>query len=348
MGVRVKLAGVVVWGGILDTPRYRNRPVPQLDIIALGLLSTLRQPVSVASQSNLTIGEIAKLVAGEVGFVPGGLAGQKILDRWTGVADQDALGVLQDLEETEEGFLSEGGDGELVLEAEDARSTGDSAVSALTLTDQIVAATDIPILRGSGLDWGYRQIANVVFVPVETLEEAAEAILWRVPHDIDMGAGTTVNILIRYPHAYSPANARGVAAWVEPVSGTDYTPITGLTVSGVVVGERYQLTLGNTSGAIITVSKNVISVRGTPLVAGDVVWVESKDPASITAFGEREYAGSSPLFPLDRRRSGVCRRHSEPAEDAAWLACGALACALCGGRGAITGPVSARHDRAAG
>ena len=60
MRVRVQLDGVTVWGGILDTPRYRNRPVPQLDIIALGLLSTLRQPVSVAGQASKTIGEIAQ------------------------------------------------------------------------------------------------------------------------------------------------------------------------------------------------------------------------------------------------------------------------------------------------
>ena len=234
--VRMKLDGVIVWGGILDTPRYRQRPVPQLDIIALGKLSTLRQSVSVAGQEASTIGEIAKLVGDAIGLATTYLTGGKTLDRWKGVTNQDALTVLQDLEEHEEGFLFERLDGELALEAENARSTGASATSALTLRDEIESATDVPILRGSGLDWGYRQIANVVIVPVETLEEEAEAILWRVPHDIDITAGEIRPFLLAYPNANSPTNARGVASWIEPVSGTDYTPITGLNVTGAGCG----------------------------------------------------------------------------------------------------------------
>ena len=294
--VRVKIDGVTVWGGILDTPRYRQRPVPQLDIIALGRLSTLRQPVSVAGQTALTIGSIAKLVGDAIGLTTTYLTGGKTLDRWAGVTDQDALTVLQDLEETEEGFLFERLDGELALEGENARSTGDSAISALTLKDQIESDTDVPILRGSGLDWGYRQIANVVLVPVETLEEQVESVLWRTPYDVDIKAGATDTFLISYPNANSSANARGVASWVAPVSVTDYVAISGLAISGAVVGERYRLTLENTSGATITVAKNALSVRGNALTAGDLIWVEAKDSASITTFGEREYARPSPLF----------------------------------------------------
>ena len=294
--VRVKIDGVTVWGGILDTPRYRQRPVPQLDIIALGRLSTLRQPVSVAGQTSKTVGSIAKLVGDAIGLTTTYLTGGKTLDRWKGVTDQDALGVLHDLEETEEGFLFERLDGELALEGENARSTGDSAISALTLKDQIESDTDVPILRGSGLDWGYRQIANVVLVPVETLEEQVESVLWRTPYDFEIKAGATDAFLISYPNANSSANARGVASWVAPVSVTDYVAISGLAISGAVVGERYRLTLENTSGATITVAKNALSVRGNALTAGDLIWVEAKDSASITTFGEREYARPSPLF----------------------------------------------------
>ena len=82
--VRVKIDGVTVWGGILDTPRYRQRPVPQLDIIALGRLSTLRQPVSVAGQTSKTVGSIAKLVGDAIGLTTTYLTGGKTLDRWAG------------------------------------------------------------------------------------------------------------------------------------------------------------------------------------------------------------------------------------------------------------------------
>ena len=45
---------------ILDDIRYVNYPIPYIQIIALGLKSTLRQPVSVASQSSEDIGAIAQ------------------------------------------------------------------------------------------------------------------------------------------------------------------------------------------------------------------------------------------------------------------------------------------------
>ena len=191
--VRVRLNGVTVWGGILDRPRYRQRPVPQLDIIALGRLSSLRQPVSVAAQSTLSIGEIAKLVGDAIGITTTYLTGGKTLDRWKGVKDQDALTVLNDLEEHEEGFLFERLDGELALDSENLRSTGDSAISALTLRDQAESATDVPVLRGSGLDWGYRYIANVVRVPVESLTAGTPINLW-TSNNLEINAGVSFTV----------------------------------------------------------------------------------------------------------------------------------------------------------
>ena len=293
--VRVKMDGVTVWGGILDRPRYRNRPVPQVDIIALGRLSTLRQPVSVVGQTSSSIGTIAKLVGDALGLVTTYLTGGKILDRWKGVNDQDALGVLHDLEETEEGFLFERAGGDLELEAEDARSSGTSAVSALTLKDEVEAATDVLLLRGSGLDWGFRQIANKVLVGVETLEVGGEQTLWTSSQALTLD-GTSSVFVIEYPNAESPSNHRGAASWITPVAGTDYTAQTGLTVTGEGVGARYRLTIGNTSGGSITIPSGGLKVRGTPISEGLPVFVESKDAGSITAFGPREYARPSRLF----------------------------------------------------
>ena len=294
--VRVLLDGVIVWGGILDRPNYRRRPVPQVDIIALGRLSTLRQPVSVAAQESKSIGAIAKLVGDATGINTTHLTGGKTLDRWKGVKDQDALSVFRELEETEEGFLFERLDGEVALEAENARSTGASMISALTLKDQIESPTDVAILRGSGLELGYRQIANVVIVPVETLTEGAEQVLYTSAQDIYLAAGTGTTILFEYPTASSNSAHQGVVSWVTPVSGTDYTAVTGLNVTGVVVGDRYQVTLANTSGLPITIAAGGLQVRGRPLVSGAPIWVESKDAASIVTFGEREYTRSSRLF----------------------------------------------------
>ena len=295
--VRVKLDGTVVWSGILDAPRYRRRPVPQLDIIALGRLSTLRQPVSVATQTMLTIGEIAKLVGGAIGITTTYLTGGKSLDRWKGVDDQDALSVLHDLEETEEGFLLERQDGELALQQELARSAGASAVSALTLTDQIEAATDIPLLEGSALDWGFRYVANAVYVPVTELSETGEiTMITGAPNPV-IPAGGTRELLFSYP-APSDIGSRpthqGAASWTEPVAGTDYTAQNGLTVTGTVEGEQYRVRFENSSGGPITVDD--LEIRGKAVESGIPVIVSAKDAASIARFGEREYARPSPLF----------------------------------------------------
>ena len=295
--VRVKMDGVTVWSGILDAPRYRRRPVPQLDIIALGRISALRQPVSVATQTMSSIGEIAKLVGGATGITTTYLTGGKVLDRWKGVDDQDALSVLQDLEEYEEGFLLERQDGELALEAENARSTGASAVSALTLTDQIEAATDVPLLEGSALDWGFRYVANAVYVPVTELSETGEiTMITGAPNPV-IPAGGTRELLFSYPAPYatgSRATHQGAASWTEPVAGTDYTAQNGLTVTGTVEGEQYRVRFENSSGGPITVDD--LEIRGKAVESGIPVIVSAKDAASIARFGEREYARPSPLF----------------------------------------------------
>ena len=311
--VRVQLNGETVWGGILDRPRYRQRPVPQLDIIALGKLASLRQPVSVAAQASLSIGAIAKLVGNAIGLVTTHLTGGKTLDRWKGVKDQDALTVLQDLEEHEEGFLFERLDGELELDAENARATGDSATSALTLKDQLESDTDVPVLRGTALDWGFRYIANVVRVPVESLAAGTAINLW-TSSNLEINAGVSFTIRISYPEDTSPLAHRGVVSWIQPVAGTDYTAQTGLSITGVAIGDSYTLTISNTSAS--TISVGTLNVRGIPLVAADIIYVESKDPDSITTFGEREYSRPSPLYTTigDAKEyaDGIVSRRSTP------------------------------------
>ena len=301
--VRAKLADVVIWAGRIDSQRYRHRPVPQLDIIALGLISTLRQPVSVASQASGSVGAAAKLVGAAAGVTTTYLAGGKTLDRWPGVADQDALAALHDLEEYEQGFLHERGDGELALEAETAREAGGSAVSALTLTDVVTAATDIPILQGSALDWGFRQIANVVRVSVIPLASAANVIVLWSTSAIRINAGVALEFHVSYPEDNTSDKSHvGVVSWIEPVAGTDYTAQPGLSVSGRVDGSQYVVTLRNTNqpgqrpGEGTHIVVGLFTLRGTPLVEADSYRVESKDSASIAAFGEREYARPSPLF----------------------------------------------------
>ena len=295
-GLRVRLSfdGEEQWGGVLDDTRYVIRPVPYVKFIGLGLLSTLKQPVSVASQSNTTVGAVARLVVAAAGRPTTHIEGGKSLDMWKGAQEEDALLILHDLEETEEGYLYERADAELALEDENARSTGVNAVSAAVFSDNLSGENDIALLKGSYRDWGFKQIANVVRVPVETLVVSATIVLWTLPQDVVLAAGQTVSIIIQYPTASSPSSHRGVGGWLAPEVGTDYTAQTGLTITGSVSGDRYLVQLENSSGGSLTV--NMLQVRGVALVVGDPVYIEAKDTVSISAFGEREYDRPAKLF----------------------------------------------------
>ena len=292
--VRLLLGNEVVWGGVLDDIRYVRRPVPYVHIIALGRLSSLRQPVSVGAQASITTGQLAKLIGAAAGANTTHLGGNKTLDRWQGTTGEEALLALQDIQETEEGFLYERGDGELVLEAENARATGAPAISALALSDTLNVATDIPLIKGSYRDWGFKEIANLVKVSVINLEESATITLWTAPQAITVPANGTAIISIIYPSSGAPSTHRGATTWVLPVAGTDYTAQTGFSLSGAVTGDRYVLTLANSSSSEISIP--ALKVRGKALIQGDVVEIVEKDQASITAFGEREYNKPAPFF----------------------------------------------------
>ena len=311
--VRLRFDDVTVWGGILDDIRYNRGNIPFIEVVALGALSTLRRPVSVPSQENATIGEIAKLVGAAIGIATTDLGGGKTLDRWPGVADQDALLTLHDLEETEEGLLFEQADGEVKLEADQARDTGDSAVSALELTDTLSAASDIPLLKGSQQDWGFRQISNTCHVPVRVLSESGTINLW-TGSDIDVAAGATLDFLLSYPEDTSPITHIGVAAWIEPVAGTDYATQSGLTISGSASGDRYNLTISNSSASAINIT--VLNVRGRAIIQADPVYIVSMDASSISTFGVREYPRPAPLFTdvgqAQEYADGIVSRNKSP------------------------------------
>ena len=170
-------------------------------------------------------------------------------------------------------------------------------------------------MRGSSQDWGFRQIANVVRVPVETFTESSEIVLWISPQNIVLDAGRGTTILIEYPHEGSLQTHRGAASWVAPVSGTDYTAQSGLTVTGSVVGDRYRIVLANAGSGSLTVSG--LQIRGKALVVGDPIYVGASDSASITAFGEREYATTCPavqrhISEAQEYADGVVARQASP------------------------------------
>ena len=288
--VRWRYGTNTLWTGYLDEPRFVQRPggADYVVVTALGIMSTIRRQVSVAqlytagSVTARTTGEAAQAVAAAAGVAGTHLRGGKSMPRWW-VKDRDALGALRDIEETEEGFLFERGDGLLEMQSEDERSTGSFAVSAVTLAE--AGGTITVIEAEQNID--IKALANTIRVPVRQFAEGTEARLWQANQNLTVQPSATVTLRVTYPNAGSPSSHAGVSAWTEPVAPTDFTAQNGLAVTSETDEEDLVIRLTNSSGSAITLTS--LQARGIPIVATDPLIIDHRDAQSITDYQERLY-----------------------------------------------------------
>ena len=282
-----------IWGGFLQNPALSSRRTNDtLRITAYGILSRLGAKVSVAYQTDITTGAAAALVAAAAGLATSDylLEGTYSMPRW-GVDDQPAIEALHDLEETERGFIYEDHMGRLRMEARTARVTGDSRTPALTLSDQ---GTDLDIIGAPVSDISLRDVIAIVQVPVRLFTAVAEAVLWTAAQDIIVPAQGDITIIAVYPVANSPAGHVGVSSWTGLASGTDYTAQTGLAVTTVDLGDRFEITLENSASADITVDD--LQARGQALTEGNLLVVQVQDSDSRTLYGPVIYPSRETYF----------------------------------------------------
>ena len=203
------------WTGWLDDIPQTER-VSGLDTInlrALGVLSRLERPVTIAHQTAITVEDAGALLFdpdGSIGsadanvdgadYRASDIEGKRVMARWW-VDDLPRLQALRELEQTEAGFALEEKDGFVGLQPFDRRSAASSRIVRATLTDSATPGVgDIPVLQGG-------------FIPDEALRDSGEpdhharygsSVPERLrrfgaPPALSFPGNTEVPVTIRYP-----------------------------------------------------------------------------------------------------------------------------------------------------
>ena len=278
----------VEWSGYLDTvePAEKRGGRDTVKVQALGLLALLQEASPpVASGIDEGIGSILGRIVDAVvsGLDNSLLASTRQIANWVRNPRQTSLESSRELEETEGGFLKETRDGRLALEGRDARATG-SRVPIMTLVDRgvgdAVAEKMQPILRA-------QDIANTVRVQVRNSSNDTTKVLWSTDQSISIAGGSFVRVIAEYPTPSAPSNHAGVHDWETLQGGTDYDPVTGLTVTQTAEGNQLVINLANSNAADIDVAR--LQARGQALILHDPIGVEYSNQSSIDTYLPRDY-----------------------------------------------------------
>jgi len=211
--------------------------------------------------------------------------GQTTLPRWW-VEDRNALAAIQELEETERGFLSEGADGPIVFEDRHHRLKGAHLSSQATFSDATAATLPYTELVPRDRE---QEIFNDVSIPVRHFTTQSLAVLWTYQGDaLTIPSGESLTVWASYPPPATPAG-RYVAAWTTPVVGTDITQ-TGVTNGDLsVVVEKFaramKITVSNAATGPATLT--LLQARGTAVTEDNTTFATAEDTGSKSDFGER-------------------------------------------------------------
>lgn len=290
---------VTQWTGWVDEIVNHENDIDSdyVEISALGALSRIDWPVTVALQTDITTADAAKLlfdpddsltpdtdyVINGVDYNSSHFTGTREMPYWW-VGNELVRAALTDLELTEGGFVYERKDGFIAMDEWDWRIT--AAASVGTFTTMVQGIDEIPLsLNGYRPDQPLRELANRFTSTVRQFADGTEKTLWS-GIGIVVPGGSGVTLRIEFPTRIAENNEVAVDDWVDPVSGTDYTAQTGLTVAFTGEGNSGELVLSNSNRGDITVD---INIRGTPLLENDSFVIVTEDDDSIAEYGLREY-----------------------------------------------------------
>lgn len=303
-----------LWEGILDSVipevKYPNRKRARLR--ALGPLSTLTDTkVSISMQTAVATGALITAVLDAAGFS----ATARDLDTgtvtpsrfWTD-SKRNAIALIQELEQSEGGFVRESHDGDIVFEEQDVRQTDTrAATSQAVFTDE-----EIPASGELGYDRieqqePLAQVYNDLRATVQSYSVQSLAVLWTHPEATtaagspSIPAGESITVWANYPTPQSALEAVAVDAWTTPVENTDYEANTAddgtgsdISADASIVTTKFadacKLVITNNNAS--TMYLTLLQLRGTAVHADDPVTVQAEDATSQTAYGIRTFRRS--------------------------------------------------------
>jgi hypothetical protein len=295
----------IQWRGYLDSidPEARLGGGHLAKLRALGPLSIVRdKTVNVQIQTNYQTGAAVGKILDGVDWPVGDRlidAGNSIMSYWFTSGKVNALNALQDVEETEAGFLREMKDGKIAFEGRNHRNAGSHILSQCYFSDAATAWYPYSAISQSDF---LKTIYNVIEADVKDYTVGALAVLWVLSDlatsPLAIAAAGSVSVWAKYPTQASSYSAIAVDAWTTPVATTDFLANslptgtgTNLTADITVAVSKFDtsmkitLTNGGASLAYIT----FLQARGTPIAALDAVKVTRENTVSQGKYGLRTY-----------------------------------------------------------
>lgn len=305
--VRFRMAapyGAVLWTGFLDRIEPQTATADGIPMVMLYASGPFRQisnnKVSPPAQFGGTTGVVIGALLDEAGWPAGDRtidAGQHEMGRWY-IEDRDAIPALQEIEDTEVGFLYEGLAWDFIFEARYNRILN-HLVSEATFSDNAGAALSY---RNVSQSDPLREIFNEMVIQVQPYHLGASAVLWTLTGEtpIIAPAGGSRTYIAQYPNV-SSGGAQGayVSSWTTPVVGTD------ITQTGVANGDLAVTVSKTATKMFITITNNhatlgaqitLLQARGIPVVKDNPYQVISEDTTSQGKYDVRSYPYTAPWF----------------------------------------------------
>jgi len=288
----------VIWTGFIDSiapiaASGSGTGEPVASLRASGILKQLGDQSNIVSVAPITSGIVSDAVddvldAAGISATARNVETSAIpIAHWY-VEQKVALTALQELEETELGFLYEDLNFGVGFDARYHRNVvGQGAV--VEFSDD--PASNYPYIDLVQADT-VRDIYNTLTATVSPYTAAASAILWTLANDTPyIPPGGSVTYKATYADGY-------VNPWTTPDLGTDIISSGGtLAVSSVVKSaQNMSFTITNShvsQGSTIS----LLQARGVAYTAGQQYQVESSDATSQAAYGRRSYPLPSPWLP---------------------------------------------------
>ena len=300
----------IMWYGQVDSirPEPKYHKGHRLTLLALGPLKLLTERgVDIPFRIDQASGDVVEEILDQADWP----AARRDVDSgqtqlpvfFTRRQQTSAFSALQEVEETEFGWVGETRNGGIFFQERHHRLSGTRLDTQVTFKD----AYEVGVLRihepkqHDYLD----NVYNLIRVPYQTFNATAQGVLWSHPgvvedDDISIGVagGDSFVVWAQYPGNSAIQGHIGVHTWTTPVAITDYKANSADDGSGsdrtsdlTVTAEKFvrsiKITVENTSTSEIYVTK--LQVRGTPLVESDVLNVVREDSDSQVKYGVRDY-----------------------------------------------------------
>lgn len=327
--LRTKFPQYVLWTGYLDRiePSVGKGHFVSATLYASGAfikLSGQNNRVSPPAMENTRTGEITHAILDTAGWDSSRVidAGNVEVLRWF-VDDKDALQVLQENENTEQGFLYEGLAWDIAFE-ERYRRTVHNLTSQATYSDDTSDTYHYEqIVQSDPL----REIFNRFEATVQPYEESDAAILWTLTNETPvLAAGVSrtyvakvVGVTGDQLSGINDTSLAYIEEWTTPVIGTDITQAgvsnSDLSVSVVKTALTMEITIRN-NHATAAATLTLVQARGVPVLRLNPFKIVAEDVASQAKYGRRTFPLPSPWYFNAAYAEGtaeyVLARHAEP------------------------------------